>query len=175
MEVFHFGDRSLMARRREETRELIASRYAGVNSEDRVIDTPSFQTLTRALVRDDARLNIEAGRLGTARVELTRALKLAPDDPVVRHLFGHLYEKLAAVADEQAQQERLIQDALASYEAAAMIDPFYGEPHRVIGILSRRAGDREKALAAFRRYLELRPDAADAREIRDYILELEAD
>jgi Flp pilus assembly protein TadD len=43
------------------------------------------------------------------------------------------------------------------------------EVHRALGTMLRQAGDSAEAMRAFRRYLELKPDAEDAELIRSYV------
>jgi len=174
MEVFFFGSHPRLDERIADMQELLSARYSGVASEGRVTDTRDFQMRMRVLARDDAAENIRLGRLGTADAELGKVLSLTPNDPVARYLEGQIAEKQAADAKERAAIDRLEDKAIAAYEKAIRLDPRYADPYRAIGILRHKSGDREKALAAFRRYLELKPDAPDAQQVRDYILELEA-
>jgi regulator of sirC expression with transglutaminase-like and TPR domain len=85
-----------------------------------------------------------------------------------------VHEKRAAEAKTPAEKRDLEGRAVASYDEALRHDPAYADPHKGKGLLHFKAGRRQEALAAFHRYLELRPDAPDARQIKDYILELEA-
>jgi predicted Zn-dependent protease len=174
MEAFFFGSHPRLTERIESVSELVATRYGGAAGEARVADTRDFQIRTRVLVRDDAVLNIEAGRLGVAEAEIEKVLKLTPNDPVARYLQGQIGEKRAAEAKDPAETRRLTDEALARYREASRLDPRYADPYRAIGILRYKAGRNDEALAAFRRYLELKPDAPDAQQVRDYILEIEA-
>ena len=173
MEVFFFGSHPRLDERIADMQELLSTRYSGVASEGRVTDTRDFQMRMRVLVRDDAAENIRLGRLGTADAELDKVLTLTPNDPVARYLDGQIAEKQAADAKDRAAVDRLEDKAIAAYEEAIRLDPRYADPYRAIGILRHKSGDKAKALAAFRRYLELKPDAPDAQQVRDYILELE--
>ncbi len=174
MEVFFFGSHPRLNERIGDVNNLLATRYGGVGGEKRVTDTRDFEMRTRVLVRDDAVLNLEAGRFGTAEAEIKKVLGLTPNDPVAHYLYGQLDEKRAAEAKDPAEARGLLDGALVKYEEASRLDTRYADPFKSIGILRYKAGDKEKALAAFRHYLELRPDAPDARQIKDYMLELEA-
>ncbi len=132
------------------------------------------ERIMRVLLRDDAVENVRLGRLRTAGAELDKVLSLTPNDPVAHFLDGQIAEKQAAEAKERAAIDGLEDRAIAAYEEAIRLDPRYADPYRAIGILRHRSGDKEKALAAFHRYLELRPEAPDAQQVKDYILELEA-
>ena len=175
MEVFFFGNHPRLSERIGSSKDLLRTRYSGVSGPDRPGDPREFQMRTRVLVRDDAALNLEAGRFGVAESEIKKVLALTPKDPVAYFLFGQLHERRAAEAKDPAESGGLGDKALAMYDEATRLDPRYPDPYRAIGILRHKAGNREAALAAFRRYLELDPNAPDAQQIRDYILELEAD
>lgn len=174
LEVFFFGSHPRLKERVGDMQELVTTRYAGAGSESLVTDTRDFQMRTRTLVRDNALLNIEAGRFGTAETDLQRVLALTPNDPVAQYLYGQLLEKQALEAKDPGEATALTERALGRYEHAARADASYADPHKAIGILRYKAGKKPEALAAFRRYLEIRPDAPDARQIKDYVLELEA-
>jgi len=59
--------------------------------------------------------------------------------------------------------------AMNAYGRALELDEAHGPTWRGIGILHRRAGKPEKAADAFRRYLELVPDAEDRLMIQSYV------
>lgn len=174
LEVFFFGSHPRLDERIADMKELVSQRYGGAGGEERVSDTREFRMRTRVLVRDDAAENIRIGRLGTAGVELGKVLGLTPNDPVAHFLTGQVAEKRAAEAKDRAGADRFEDEALQAYEEAARLDPRYADPHRAIGVLRYKSADPEGALRAFRLYLELKPDAPDAQQVRDYILELEA-
>jgi beta-barrel assembly-enhancing protease len=173
MEVFFFGSHPRLDERIESLNGLIATRYKDAAGKG-ITDSGDFRMRTRVLVRDDATLNIQAGRFGTAEAEIRKVLELTPNDPVAHYLHGQILEKRAAEAKDPEETRKLNTQALAKYEEASRLDPRYADPHRAIGILRYKAGEKEKALAAFRRYLDLRPDAPESQQIKDYILELEA-
>ncbi len=174
LEVFFFGSHPRLDERIADMKELVSQRYGGAGGEERVSDTLDFRMRTRVLVRDDAAENIRIGRLGNAEAELGKVLGLTPNDPVAHFLTGQIAEMRAAGAKDRAGADRFEDEALQAYEQAARLDPRYADPHRAIGVLRYKSADPEGALRAFRRYLELKPDAPDAQQIRDYILELEA-
>jgi predicted Zn-dependent protease len=174
MEVFFFGSHPRLSERIQDMNRLVSTRYAGAGGEARVADTRDFRMRTRVLVRDDAGLNLEAGRYGTAEAEIRKVLDLTPKDPVAHYLYGQLHEKRAAETKDPVEAARLVDLAMAKYEEAARLDPAYAEPYRAIGVLRYKAHDSARALRAFRRYLELKPNAPDAQQVKDYILEIEA-
>jgi predicted Zn-dependent protease len=59
--------------------------------------------------------------------------------------------------------------AIGAYERALAHGDCPVEAHRSLGLVRLKAGDKPGAEASLRRYLELRPDAADAAMIRTYL------
>jgi len=173
MEIFFFGSHPRLDERIADMKEILSTRYSGVGGDDRTKDTRDFQMRMRVLVRDDAAENLRAGRLGSAEAEIGRVLDLTPNDPVAHYLTGQIAEKRAADAPDRAATDRQLDKALEAFEQATRLDPRYADPYRAIGIIRYKAGEKDEALTAFRRYLELKPDAQDAQQVRDYILELE--
>jgi len=174
MEVFFFGNHPRLDERIADMKELLSTRYSGAGDEGRTTNTRDFQLRTRVLVRDDAAENIRVGRLGNGEAEVRRVLDLTPSDPVAHYLLGQIAEKRMAEASDRAAADLQTDKALEEYETAARLDARYADPYRAIGVLRYKNGEKDRAQTAFKRYLELKPDASDAQQIRDYILELEA-
>src|SRR6185503_4616215 len=65
-----------------------------------------------------------------------------------------------------------LQPAREAFEAAIATEPTNAAAHRGLGIVYQRTGAAAQAIAAYRRYLELRPDAQDAAVIQDRITSL---
>jgi hypothetical protein len=59
--------------------------------------------------------------------------------------------------------------AIAAYERALAREDCPAEAHRSLGLVRLKLGQARAAEASLRRYLELRPDAADAAMIRSYL------
>jgi len=68
-------------------------------------------------------------------------------------------------ADDAAQ-------ALADFNAALELDKSPPQAHRSIGLVHRQQGRNQEALAAFERYVQAAPAAADAGLVQSYISEL---
>jgi len=62
--------------------------------------------------------------------------------------------------------------AYEEYQQAIAYDPKYAEPHRELGLLYYKEGQKAMAKAELERYLDLKPDAKDAEFIREYLVEL---
>jgi predicted Zn-dependent protease len=177
LETFFFGSHPNNRQRIANFEELLAGPFAAAATTDagRITDTPEFHARTRVLVRDNARLNLESGRLGTAAADLRKVLQVTPNDAVAHFLLGEVHRLRAEGERDTAASTQATAAALESYEAAAGLDANYPDPWRAIGLIRYREGDRASALGAFRRYLDLAPPGdAERQRIRDFVVELEA-
>src|ERR671914_627112 len=94
LENFFFGNHSRNQERIEHYEHMLGTEYAQVAEASSLItNTQEFQRRTRPLVRDNAILDIEAGRYGTAKAALERVLAVAPTDAKAHFYLGELYRK----------------------------------------------------------------------------------
>lgn len=170
--AFFWGNHARLEERITTTTELLRTRYRGLDTRRLVQNTEEFARHTRLVVRENAALDIRAGRFGLAREQLGRVLTLAPEDPVAHLLQGDLYRLEAQRARRVGDEKPLLAEARQAYERAAALDPAYADPFRQLGFLYYQSKENDKATAAFREYLSLRPDAPDARRIKEYVVEL---
>jgi predicted Zn-dependent protease len=173
IENFFFGNHPRLEERITSTQELLRTRYAGLDGAGLVRDTEDFPLRTRILVRENAALDIRAGRFNLAQAQLDRVLPLAPRDPVTHLYQGDLHRLRAQRTRKSDERMSLLAQARAAYERASALDPTYPDPHRQLGLLYYQGKDRERATEAFRQYLALKPDAEDARRVKEYLVELE--
>jgi beta-barrel assembly-enhancing protease len=173
LENFFFGNHPRLDERIATTEELLKTKYAATDTSALVRNSDEFAMRTRTVVRENAALDIRAGRFGLAKSQLDRVLPLAPKDPTTHLYYGDLYRLQAQRAKKPADKPALVAQALEAYERAAALDPTYPDPFRQMGFLYYQSKDPEKAREAFRRYLALKPDATDARRIKEYMVELE--
>jgi len=171
-EAFFFGSHPRLTERIETANAAAAQAAAPAVHAG---DPDEFIRRIRPVVRDDARLNIELGRLQLAQVELDRAMLLLPGDPEAHYLLGLLRLKQADAAKDPAAQKLLRSEAMGTFREAIRLDPDRPGPHREVGLLAYSQGDFSAACVSFRLYLETDPRAGDAQRIRDYLLELERD
>ncbi|MEW5806697.1 MAG: M48 family metalloprotease [Acidobacteriota bacterium] len=171
LETFFFGNHPQLKERIENTRAYLSS-HPEINDVPAKanVDPQDFQRRVRSLLKDDALLNMNAGRFGIAEDELKRAIAIVPGDPVAHYLLGILYMKKADVKKEEA--ETLRQNALNFFIEAVQLDPLYADPHRELGLGAYRSGDFPTACGEFKKYIELAPGASDVARMKDYILEL---
>jgi regulator of sirC expression with transglutaminase-like and TPR domain len=63
--------------------------------------------------------------------------------------------------------------ALVRYRRSAELDPQAPEPYRQLGLLYYQQRLPDRAREAFQQYLALKPDAPDAKRIKEYLVELD--
>jgi predicted Zn-dependent protease len=166
LENFFFGNHSRNQERIEHYEQMLTTDYGQVaHASTLITNTEEFQRRTRPLVRDNAILDIEAGRYGTAKTALERVLAVVPTDAKAHYYLGELYRK-------QRRDPADVEHAITAYQNAAEYDPSYPEPQRNLGLLYYTRGKRAEARQAFERYLELKPQAEDRQQVREYLLEL---
>jgi len=172
LEPFFFGNRSQLEERARNARELLQARYAGLDPRSLNRNGNEFAARTRVLVRENAALDVRAGRFELARAQLDHVLALMPTDAAAYVVYGDLHRLQAQRPGRAADAGRLRTLARQAYERAAGLDPTYADPFRQLGLLYYESGDRADAQVAFRKYLALDPDAVDARRIHEYVVEL---
>ncbi len=174
LENFFFGNHPRLDERIETTGALLASRYtAEAQAPDRIVDTPEFNLRIRTVVRENAALDLRAGRFNLAKSQLDRVLAITPRDPVAHLYYGDLFRIQSQRARALADKESLVRRAIDEYTEAARLDPTYPDPFRQLGFLHYQQEERDRAREAFQTYLRLKPDAPDARRIKEYLLELD--
>lgn len=173
-EVFFFGSHPRLTERIENARGWMEAHPEDARP-TRSSDQEAFRRRMRPVIREDARLNIELGRLELAEEELKHAIDLLPGDAEAHLLLGTLYLKRAEAEKDAAARREHERAAAAALEEAIRLAPERPAPYREAGLLAYRQGDLSTACARFRTYVSLAPQAEDTRSVRDYLLELERD
>jgi predicted Zn-dependent protease len=174
LETFLLGSRARLDERIASTETLLRTRFAAEAAQPHTIkETEEFEQRMQRVVRENGELDIRAGRFALAERALDRVLVASPGDAVAHVYHGDFYRLQAQRASNAAEASELARKARASYERAAALDPSSADPHRQLGLLSYQEKDNARAREAFRRYLTLKPDAADAARIQAYVSELE--
>jgi predicted Zn-dependent protease len=173
LEPFLLGRRPWLADRLGTTEGILRTMDADAARGTALVrNTDEFDRRLRAVVRDNAALDVRAGRFALARRQLDRVLAITPADPIAHLTYGDLHRLQAQRARSRAEEAEHARHALARYERATQLDPTFADPYRQLGLLYYHQGAIDKALAAFEQYLTVRPDAPDAARIRGYLLEL---
>jgi len=166
-EPFFFGTHPRLDERISNYRRLLDTEYA-TPARDATLkaNTEDFLSRIDQLLLDNATLDINLGRLKTARTAIEKHLKRHPQTSRAHFLMGEVHRR-SGPGEPDARR------AIAAYQEAARQDPGYSHPHRELGFLYRAQGLRQQARAEFERYLTLSPTAADAPIIQSYLKELE--
>lgn len=178
MEGFFFGSHPQL-KDRVQNAQKFAAQVAPASTEGAQAAPPApseeFLRRIRPVIRDDARLNIENGRLKLAESQLERVIREMPKDPESHLLMGRLHLAQAEAAKDPAVQEDLRKQAEESLREALYLDPDRAPAHRELGLLLYRNEAYREACDHFRKYAELAPDEDDTGRIEDYVLEMEGD
>jgi len=176
VEAFFFGSHPRLSERVESTRAYVAKHSGGPVAESvRQERDDAFTRRIRPVVRDDARLNIEMGRLTLAESQLDKVRDWMPEDPETHFLAGRLRLAQAAAEKSPVDQRLRRREAEESFRKSIELDPGRPAPHRELGLLLYERKSLREACVQFRRYTKLAPNADDAGRIRDYVLEMERD
>jgi tetratricopeptide (TPR) repeat protein len=136
-------------------------------------DLDLFHRRLRPVVRDDAAMNLEMGRLERAEASLAKALDWLPEDPESQLILARL--RLAEAEKDAASAPQLTAEARAALLEAIRLDADRPEPHLELALLHYRAGELADACREFGFYLDLAPDGEESPRVRDYLLELRGD
>ncbi|MGH9380143.1 MAG: M48 family metalloprotease [Thermoanaerobaculia bacterium] len=178
VEAFFFGSHPKLANRITNAEERVAALpAASLSAPPTAPAAPSdeFSRRIRSVVRDDARLNIEAGRLKLAADELARAKAALPEDPEVHFLIARLKLAQADASSDAAKRTRLLEGARAALEKSRRLGLDRPELDRELGLMAYRAEDWAAACEHFARYVDKAGGAPDVSTIRGYLLELQRD
>src|SRR5262245_25392068 len=173
VETFYFGNATQLQERITNTTRLVKTTYSRLAVNDRTRNTEDFDLRLRAVVRENAYEDIRLGRFALAEAQLGRVLLATPNDPVAHLYYGDLHRLRAQRTKNAADRTADAQRAQERYERAAALDPTYPDPWRQLGYLYFQQKDRGRARTAFEKYIELKPDAPDARRIKEYLTELD--
>lgn len=174
LETFFFGSHPRLTERIETTNELLRTSFAEAAARPgAVTTTEDFGLRMRTVVRENALLDIRAGRFKLARGQLERVVAIVPKDPIAQLYFGDLYRLQSQRARNTADRENFARKALEHYERSAELDPAFPDPFRQLGFLYYQQKNVERAREAFQRYLALKPEAPDGKRIKEYLLELD--
>jgi predicted Zn-dependent protease len=175
LESFFFGSHPQLSARVASAKAWMAAHpdlHPAPGDDRSVADEDRFARRIRPVVRDDARLNIDLGRLSLASDELDKALDWMPQDPEVRFQIARLRLGQADAEKDEAARSSLLDQARDALRESIRLAPDRPGAHRELGLLLYREGERAAACRELGYYLELAPDAGDAPHVRDYVLEL---
>jgi predicted Zn-dependent protease len=158
-EPFLFGSRARVRERIDHLESLPDDRYARKGTA--IKNTELFLAKLGRLYLDNARSDIRLGRFQAARSGVEKFLRIKPDDTRAYFLLGESYR--------QEGQDSDLQKALAYYNRAIILDPKFAAPHKAIGLIHYKKGQRALAKKFFELCLQLSPNTPDKAYIKGYL------
>jgi len=181
VETFFFGSHPRLTERIASADQFVASRgeaaaavpvaVNGMAHADEEPASEEFRRRLRPLVRDDAAMNLQLGRLEHAEASLAKAMEWNADDPESHLVLARL--RLAQAEKDAARAEELESEARDALHEAIRLDAQRPAAHHELALLHYRAGELHDACREFRFFLELAPEDERAGRVEDYVLELE--
>lgn len=160
---FFFGSQLNARQRIENLQNLLPSGYTSKSS--RIKNSELFFAKLNTLFLDNAGLDIRQGRFQAARQSIDKYLRINPDDSRAYFLLGEIYRQRGQ-ADDALK-------ALKFFNQAIFLDPTYAEPHKAIGLIHFKKGQRTLAKRFFESCLQLSPDSPDKAYIQAYLKQCE--
>jgi predicted Zn-dependent protease len=158
-EPFFFGCHPRLQERVENCEKFLKTRSQ--KEETGIKNTGVFLTKLHKVILDNAWLDLKAGRFHSAQRGAEKYLKIEPNDAGVYYLLGEVFRQRAKADD--------MRKAKAYYEKSISLDPFYPEPHKAIGLIYYKDGEKTLAKKSFGQCLSLSPHRADKAYIVGYL------
>jgi predicted Zn-dependent protease len=158
-EPYFFGTHPNVRQRIENINNWLAEKYRGKTTG--IKNTDEFQSRLSRLVLDNARLDLRQGRFFVAQRAVEKFLALKPDDARAYFLLGEIIRQRGRQDDAAA--------AIKYYEKSISLNPSFPEPHKAMGLIHYKDGEKRLAKKYFESCLLLSPDAADKAYIQGYL------
>jgi predicted Zn-dependent protease len=158
-EPFFFGCHPRLQERVENCKNFLKTRYQ--KEETGIKNTGVFLTTLYKVILDNAWLDLKAGRFHSAQRGAEKYLKIEPNDARVYYLLGEVFRQRAKEDD--------MHKAKAYYKKAISLDPFYPDPHKAIGLIYYKDGEKTLAKRSFGQCLSLSPHRPDKAYIVGYL------
>ena len=159
VEPFFFGTHPNIQQRIENVRDWLANE----NYKNRTVvkSTAEFQDRLQRVVLTNARLDLRLGRFDVAQQTVTKYLGMQQNDSRAYYLFGEILR--------QRDHQDDARTAVSYYEKAISLDPSYPEPHKALGLIHYKEGEKQLAKKFFESCLLLSPNASDKAYIQGYL------
>ena len=169
-ERFFYGADAALAERLVVMAPLVATAEAPADVPT-ATDPSAFARRVAQVRRENASLELRAGRFRLAQEQLDHALAADPDDASTHLVYGDLARLRAQRSRSIADRDELVRSAVGSYERCLALEPARADVHLRLGLLYYQVRQLEAARAAFARYVTLAPAAPDAARVREYLVE----
>lgn len=156
---FFFGTHPNVQQRIENVRDWLAKDKQEKHTV--VKNTAEFQARLQRVVLANARLDLRLGRFEFAQKTVEKYLDMQPNDARAYYLFGEILK--------QRDRQDDARTAVSYYEKAILLDPSFPEPHKTMGLIHYKEGEKQLAKKFFESYLLLSPNASDKAYIQGYL------
>jgi predicted Zn-dependent protease len=158
-EPYFFGTHPNVRQRIENVNNWLAEKYREKITS--IKNTDVFRSKISRLVLDNARLDLRQGRFLVAQRTLEKFLTVKPDDARAYFLLGEIFRQRCRQDDATA--------AIKYYEKSISLNPSFPEPHKAMGLIHYKDGEKRLAKKYFESCLLLSPDTADKAYIQGYL------
>ena len=158
-EPFFFGTHPNVQQRIKNVSGWLAGNNKGNHAI--VKNTAEFQARLQRVVLANARLDLRLGRFGIAQKTVAKYLEMRPNDARAYYLFGEIFRQRDGQDDAGT--------AVSYYEKAIALDPSYSEPHKAVGLMHYKEGQKQLAKKFFESCLLLSPNTSDKAYIQGYL------
>lgn len=172
LENFFWGSHPTNVSRFERLSDLARARYAdAAGSERRIVNSEEYQRRTRELVVAMGIHDYDSRWFARSRGMFEKARGVREDDPVPHYYLG----RIALETTRGGEGE--VEEAIRHLRRAVEADPSFAPAYRELGLAYYRKDnlardERDRAIAAFERYLEVAEDPEDAERVTQMIEEL---
>jgi predicted Zn-dependent protease len=126
-----------------------------------VKNTDEFQLRTGELVLINAGLDLRMGRFEIAQKTVAKYLRIRPNDAQAYYMYGEILRQRDWKDDAKT--------AIDYLSKAISLDPSMPEPHKAIGMIFYKEGEKQLAKKFFESCLRLSPNDSDSAYIRSYL------
>jgi len=158
-EPYFFGTHPNVRQRIENVNNWLAEKYQG--NITGIKNTAAFQSRISRLALDNARLDLRRGRFFVAQRTVEKFLTANRDDARAYYLLGEIFRQRGRQDDVAA--------AIKNYERSISLNPSFPEPHKAMGLMHYKDGQKRLAKRYFESCLLLSPDTIDRAYIQGYL------
>jgi predicted Zn-dependent protease len=158
-EPYFFGTHPNVGQRIENVNNWLAEKYHGKITG--IKNTDVFQSKISRLVLDNARLDLRQGRFFVAQRAVEKFLAIKQDDARAYFLLGEIFRQRGRQDDAAA--------VIKNYEKSISLNPSFPEPHKAMGLIHYKDGEKGLAKKYFESCLLLSPETIDRAYIQGYL------
>jgi predicted Zn-dependent protease len=158
-EPYFFGTHPNIRQRIENVNNWLAEKYRGKSTG--IKNTDVFQSKISRLVLDNARLDLRQGRFFVAQRAVEKFLAIKQEDARAYFLLGEVFRQRDQQDDAAA--------AIKNYEKSISLNPSFPEPHKAMGLIHYKDGEKRLAKKYFESCLLLSPETIDRAYIQGYL------